>query len=94
MKKKVFFIAICAMIITVGVIFVSKQNDKIGQIALLMQNVEALTHGETLPGKICYFSGKSNYEDRIPCTVAYPNIGKCGERVTAFYSTENAQCYE
>lgn len=94
MKKKVFLAGICAMIIIVGAIFVSKQNDKIGQIALLMQNVEALTNGEILPGKVCYFTGKSSYEDRIPCTADYPNIGKCGERILAYYSTESAQCYE
>lgn len=94
MKKKVFFIAICAMIITVGVIFVSKQNDKIGQIALLMQNVEALTSGETLPGLVCYYKGTTKLVDLIPCTATYPNIGKCGERIKTWYSNDSAQCYE
>lgn len=94
MKSKVFIIGVFAIVIAIGAIFVYGQNENIGKIALLMENVEALTSGETLPGKICYYKGKSKYEDRIPCTADYPNIGKCGSRITSWFSTESGQCYE
>lgn len=94
MKRKVFFTGICAVVIATAAIFVSIHNEKIGQVALLMQNVEALTSGEVIPGKICYYKGTTDYVDRIPCTADYPNIGKCGARIVAFYSTQTAQCYE
>lgn len=82
------------MLLATGGMFVVKQNDKIGKIALLMQNVEALTGDEIISGKICYYQGNSIYADYIPCVAPYPNIGKCVERVKAFYSQDKGQCYE
>lgn len=61
---------------------------------VVLANVEALATGDELKGKICFYKGKTDYETRIPCTADYPNIGKCGERIRAFYSKESAQCYE
>ena len=61
----------------------------------MQANVEALTSGEVLPGKICYYKGTDVYTDLIPCTADYPNIGPCGDRIQAFYSKSNtAQCYK
>lgn len=83
------------MVIAAGAVFISSQKEKMEQSFSLMQsNVEALANGETQTGKVCYYKGTTTYADYIPCTADYPNIGKCGARVNAYYSQDKGQCYE
>lgn len=94
MKKKLIILVGGAMMLTgaaiVGINGVTPKVD----MSLFTQNVQALAQAEELPGKVCYYSGTSTYGDWIPCTAAYPNIGKCGTRTNGYYSTDKAQCYE
>lgn len=92
MKKKesiVAFIAVIAMVSGINVFNVQK-SDVLSDIA--MANVEALAQSEEIEGSVCFYKGTEDYEDRIPCTADYPNIGPCGERVRAFFSDNKAQC--
>lgn len=68
----------------------NKEKDEFSP--LMLANIEALADNEDQSGKICYYKGTSTYADYIPCTADYPNIGSCGTRETAYYSTDKAQC--
>lgn len=91
--KKIFSTLAVAAALFAGYNTYTTQNKNV-VVGVALANVEALATGDELKGKICFYKGKTDYETRIPCTADYPNIGKCGERIRAFYSKESAQCYE
>ena len=88
--KKIF----CTMAIAALLLVSYSVHDEKKLTDVVLANVEALATGDELKGKICFYKGKTDFETRIPCTADYPNIGKCGERIRAFYSKDTAQCYE
>ena len=71
-----------------------QSNQKVQLSDIALENLDALTNEEVLKGKICYYSGTEKYGDYIPCKADYPDIGRCGNRKTGYYSDNRAQCYE
>lgn len=92
MNKNVLKVAFVAAIAMIGGINVFNAQKPIDLSDVAMANVEALAQSEDIEGLLCYYYGTENYEDRIPCSAKYPNIGPCGERERAFFSDNKAQC--
>lgn len=92
MNKKVLKVVFVVAIAMIGGINVFNAQKPIELSDVAMANVEALVQSEEIEGLVCYYKGTENYEERIPCVADYPNIGPCGERVRAFFSSNKAQC--
>ena len=92
MKKKWFF-AGAVLLMAAAAVTVHLTREQSVSFDLLSANVEALTNGEILNGKICHYYGTEIYGDYIPCKAQYPNIGPCGEREHTFYSNNTGQWY-